>query len=167
MKFRTCVEPPEPMRGLEVPPEVVEALGQGKRPRVAITINGHSWKSRVAIMRGRFLLGLSNANRRAAGVEIGDEVEVDLEFDPEPRVVVEPADFTRALDADAVARAAYDRLPDGRKREHVRSIESAKKPETRARRIEKALAALHGSEPEERTTSHGRTRASKATPGES
>jgi hypothetical protein len=88
MKFRTYVEPPEPMRGLEVPPEVVESLGQGKRPRVTITINGHSWKSRVAIMRGRYLLGLSNANRQAAGVAIGDEVEVELEFDPEPRVVV-------------------------------------------------------------------------------
>ena len=85
MKFRTYVEPPEPMRGLEVPPEVVESLGQGKRPRVTITINGHSWKSRVAIMRGRYLLGLSNANRQAAGVETGDEVEVELEFDPEPR----------------------------------------------------------------------------------
>jgi hypothetical protein len=72
------------MRGLEVPPEVVESLGQGKRPRVTITINGHSWKSRVAIMRGRFLLGLSNANRQAAGVDTGDEVEVELEFDPDP-----------------------------------------------------------------------------------
>jgi hypothetical protein len=48
MKFRSYVEPPEPMRGLEVPPEVVEALGGGKRPAVTITINGHSWKSRVA-----------------------------------------------------------------------------------------------------------------------
>ena len=68
MKFRRYVEPPEPMRGLEVPLEVVESLGQGKRPRVTITINGHSWKSRVAIMRGRYLLGLSNANRQACGV---------------------------------------------------------------------------------------------------
>jgi hypothetical protein len=142
MKFGTYVEPPEPMRGLEVPPGVVESLGQGKRPRVTITINGHSWKSRVAIMRGRYLLGLSNANRRAAGVKTGDEVEVELEFDPEPRVVVEPADFARALSADPIARTAYDRLPDGRKREHVRAIESAKKPETRRRRIEKALATL-------------------------
>lgn len=130
------------MKGLEVPPEVVDSLGQGKRPRVTITINGHSWKSRVAIMRGRYLLGLSNANRLAAGVETGDEVEVELEFDPDARVVVEPADFTRALRADPVARTAYERLPEGRKREHVRAIEGAKKPETRARRIENALAAL-------------------------
>src|SRR5437764_9262826 len=109
MKFRAEVEPPEPMRGLEVPQQVVEALGAGKRPRVIITVNGHSWRSRVAIMRGRYLLGLSNANRQAAGVATGDEVEVDLEFDPEPRTVVEPADFARALDADPVARTAYDR----------------------------------------------------------
>jgi Bacteriocin-protection, YdeI or OmpD-Associated/Domain of unknown function (DUF1905) len=127
---------------LEVPPEVVEALDRGKRPSVTITINGHSWRSRVAIMRGRYLLGLSNASRQAAGVVTGDEVEVELEFDPEPRVVVEPADFSRALSADPLARTAYDRLPDGRKREHVRAIESAKKPETRMRRIQKALSTL-------------------------
>ncbi|HET8874214.1 MAG TPA: YdeI/OmpD-associated family protein [Gaiellaceae bacterium] len=167
MKFRTTVEPPEPTRGLEVPSEVVESLGQGKRPPVTITINGHSWRSRVAIMRGRYLLGLSNANRRAAGVEIGDEVEVELEFDPEPRVVTEPADFARALGADPIARAAYERLPDGRKREHVRTIESAKKPETRRGRIEKALAALRGSEPAGRGAARGATRASKPTSGES
>jgi Bacteriocin-protection, YdeI or OmpD-Associated/Domain of unknown function (DUF1905) len=165
MKFRTYVEPPEPMRGLEVPPEVVESLGQGKRPRVTITINGHSWRSRVAIMRGRYLLGLSNANRQAAGVVTGDEVEVELEFDPDPRVVVEPTDFARALDADPIARTAYDRLPDGRRREHVRAIESAKKPETRIRRIEKALATLRNSESAGRAAAPRRTRASRSTSG--
>ena len=111
---------------------------------MTITVNGHSWKSRVAIMRGRFLLGLSNANRTSAGVAVGDEVEVELELDREPRVVVAPADLARALEADPAARSAYERLPDGRKRELVRAIESARKPETRTRRIEKALAELRG-----------------------
>jgi hypothetical protein len=142
VKFRAYVEPPEPMKGLEVPPEVVEALGGGKRPRVTITVNGHSWNSRVAIMRGRFLLGLSNANRQAAGVAVGDEVEVEVEYDADPPVVTEPEDFARALDADPAARAAYDRLAYSHKREHVLAIEGAKKPETRARRIEKALVML-------------------------
>ncbi len=142
MKFRALVEPPEPMRGLEVPPEVVEALDGGARPPVTITINGHSWKSRVAIMRGRHLLGLSNANRQAAGLAIGEEAEVELELDTDPRDVVEPADFAEALDNDPVARAAYDRLTTSRKREHVRAIESGKKPETRLRRIEKAITTL-------------------------
>ena len=147
MKFRTYVEPSEPMRGLEVPPEMVQALGGGKRPPVTIMINGHSWKSRVAIMRGRYLLGLSNANRRAAGIVTGDEVEVEVELDAEPRVVVEPADFASALNADPVARAAYDRLAHSRKREQVRAIETAKKPETRIRRIETAMATLRERKP--------------------
>ncbi|MEU6981290.1 MULTISPECIES: YdeI/OmpD-associated family protein [unclassified Streptomyces] len=65
-----------------------------------------------------------------------------MEPDTEPRVVVEPADFTEALDADPAARAAYDKLAYSRKREHVHAIEGAKKPETCRRRIEKAIATL-------------------------
>jgi uncharacterized protein YdeI (YjbR/CyaY-like superfamily) len=65
-----------------------------------------------------------------------------VEIDAEPRVVVEPADFAHALDADPIARAAYDRLSYSRKREHVHAIESAKKAETRTRLIEKAMAML-------------------------
>jgi hypothetical protein len=142
VKFRTQVEPLEPMHGLEVPQRVVEALGGGKRPKVTITINGHSWRSRVAIMRGRYLLGLSKANRQAAGVVTGDKVEVELELDTKPRVVAEPADLARALDADTVARRVFESLPYGRKLQHVRAIESAKKPETRKRRIAKTIATL-------------------------
>ncbi|MEU8762373.1 YdeI/OmpD-associated family protein [Streptomyces sp. NPDC048659] len=144
MRFRTHVEPPEPMRGLEVPPEVVAALGGGARPPVTITVNGHTWRSRLALMRGRHLIGLSLANREAAEVETGEEVEVDLELDTEPRVVVEPEDFALALDADPAVRAAYDALSYTRRREQVRAIENAKKPETRQRRIEKAITDLRG-----------------------
>jgi hypothetical protein len=132
------------MHGLEIPVEVVEALGGGKRPPVTITLNGHTWRSRVAIMRGRHLLGLSNANRKAAGVSTGDEVEVEVALDTEPRVVVEPEDLARALDADPSARSVYDRLAYSHRRMHVRAIESARKPETRARRIENVLAMLRG-----------------------
>jgi hypothetical protein len=146
MKFRGIVEPQERMKGLEVPEAVVDALGGGKRPPVVITINGHSWKSRVAIMRGRNLLGLSNANRKAAALVVGEEVEVDLQLDAEPRVVTEPDDFARALDADPAARAAYDALAFSHRREHVLAVDSAKKPETRQRRIEAALAMLHAGE---------------------
>jgi hypothetical protein len=136
MRFRAEVEPPEPMKGLEVPEELLEALGGG---------NGHSWRSRVAIMRGRNLIGLSNANRKAAGVVTGDRIEVELELDLEPRVVVEPADFATALDAEPLSRSKFDRLTDSQKSQHLRLIENAKKPDTRARRIEKTLATLRDS----------------------
>lgn len=144
MKFWTTVEPVERMRGLEMPESVVEALGAGKRPPVTITLNGHTWKSRVAIMGGRYLLGLSIANREAAGVSAGDRVEVEVELDTEPRTISEPDDFAEALNADPAARAAYDRLSYTHRRETVLAIESAKRPETRRQRIEKALETLRG-----------------------
>ena len=92
-------------------------------------------------MRGRYLLGLSNANREAAGVVTGEAWRSSWRLIPSPTVNV-PEDFARALDADPAARAAYDRLTHSRKREHVRAIETAKKPATRKRRIDKALATL-------------------------
>ena len=142
MIFRSTVEPPEPMRGLEVPEDVVRALGAGKRPNVTITINGHSWRSRVAIMRGRYLIGLSTANRTSARVSTGDTIDVDVELDTAPRLAVEPEDLTSALRRDPRARAAYDALSESRRREIVRNIDSAKKPETRVRRINATLTQL-------------------------
>ncbi len=131
------------MRGLEVPEEMVVALKGGKRPPVVVTINGHSWKTRVAIMRGRHLIGLSHANRAAAGVEIGSMVDVEIELDTSPRVAVVPSDLAKALATDQLAKDAFEALTESQRREHVRRIEEAKKPETRARRIEILIATLH------------------------
>jgi hypothetical protein len=144
VRFTSEVEPPEPMRGLVVPESAVDALGGGPRPWVVISINGHSWRSRIAIMRGRTLIGLSKANRQAAGVDTGEEVVVDVVLDERPREVVEPPDLTQALDAEPPARAAFDRLSYSHKRAHVLAIEGAKRPETRARRIAQAIAKLTG-----------------------
>ena len=130
------------MRGLEVPEEMVAALEGGKRPPVVVTINGHAWKTRVAIMRGRHLIGLSHANRAAAGVEIGTMVDVEIELDTSPRVAVVPSDLAKALTTDQLAKDAFEALTESQRREHVRRIEEAKKPETRARRIEAVLAAI-------------------------
>jgi bifunctional DNA-binding transcriptional regulator/antitoxin component of YhaV-PrlF toxin-antitoxin module len=131
------------MRGLEVPEDVVLALGGGKRPNITITINDHAWRSRLAIMRGRYLIGLSNANRRAAGVATGDDIEVDVELDTVERVVIEPVELTEAFDRNQRARRAYKLLSYSRRRELVRNIEGAKRPETRTKRIDEAIARLN------------------------
>lgn len=131
------------MKGLEIPAAAVATLNGGKRPPIVVTINGHSWRTRVAIMRGRHLIGLSNANRHAAGVEIGATIDVEVELDLESRVAEVPPDLAASLDADPLARRAFDALSESVRREHVRAIESAKKPETRERRIATALASLH------------------------
>ena len=83
---------------VEVPAAVVNGLGSGRRPEVVITIGGHTWRSRVASMGGRLIVGISAANRAASGIAEGDVVEVGLRLDAEPRVVAEPPDFADALD---------------------------------------------------------------------
>ena len=114
--------------GIEVPPEVVEALGPSRRPKVRATVAGHTYRSSVASMGGRFLLGVSAEVRRAANVAAGE--------------VVVPDDFADALAAVPAARAFFDGLSYSQRRWFVLGIEEAKKPETRVRRIDKAVARL-------------------------
>ena len=121
---------------------MVEALGSGKRPKVRATVAGHAYRSSVGSMGGRFLLGVSAEVRRAANVAAGDEVDVALELDEEAREVVVPHDFAEALAAVPAARAFFDGLSYSQRRWFVLGIEEAKKPETRARRIDKAVARL-------------------------
>ena len=128
--------------GIVVPPEIVEALGSHKRPPVKVTIKGHTYRSTVAVMGGKFMVGVSAENREAAGIKAGDEIDVRLELDTEPREVVLPDDFKRALSKSAAARRHFEGLSYSKKRWYVLPIEGAKAPETRARRIEKAVEHL-------------------------
>ena len=128
--------------GIEVPPDVVAALGAGKRPPVRVKLAGYEYRSTVATMRGRFLLPVSAAVRASAGVAAGDEVDVELVHDTEPRVVTVPPDFAAALDADPRARQAFDGMSYSHKLRWVLSIEDAKTDETRRRRIAKAVDSI-------------------------
>lgn len=142
-KFRTTVVlGGKTATGFRVPPEVVEALGSHKKPPVRVTIGDHTYRSTVAVMGGEFMLPLSAENRTAAGVSAGDEIEVEVELDTQPREVTVPADFARALKGDAAAARRFAKLSYSHKRQWVLSIEEAKKPETRQRRIGKAIATL-------------------------
>ncbi|MFK8911843.1 YdeI/OmpD-associated family protein [Streptomyces sp. YS-3] len=144
MKFKATVIPSGNALGVEVPQDVIDELGQGKRPPVVVGINGHSWRTRVAAMRGQILIGISAANREASGVDLGEEIEVELRLDEEPRVVEAPDDLAAVLDADPALRGAYERMAFSLKRKQVGEIESAKSPETRQRRIDKLVESLRG-----------------------
>lgn len=144
MRFRTTlVGEGDSAAGIEVPPEVVESFGKGKRPPVRVTINGYSYRSTVAVYGGVFMVGVSKANRTQAGVAAGDEVDIDMELDTEPRVLAVPADFAEALDRDPEARAFFDGLSYSNRSRFTLSIDDAKTPETRQRRIDKSVATLH------------------------
>ncbi len=142
-RFRATVElHGRTATGIEVPSDVVDGLAAGRRPPVRVTIGSHSYRTTVASRGGRFLVPLSAEQRAGAGVAAGDEVDVDVELDSEPREVAVPADLAAALDAEPAVRVRFDALPHSHRREHVRAVEEAKAPETRQRRIAKAVAML-------------------------
>lgn len=143
MKFRATVERGgKTATGIEVPEDVVAELGSGNRPPVTVTIGGHTYRTTVARMGGRFLVPLSAENRTAAGVAAGDEVDVDIEPDTGPREVEVPADLAEALARDDAARSAFDGLSYTHRKEWVRWVEEAKKAETRATRLAKTVESL-------------------------
>jgi hypothetical protein len=128
--------------GIRVPDEVVAGLGKSKRPPVRVTINGHTYRSTVAVMGGEYLVGVSAENRELAGVAAGDEVEVQLELDTAPREITVPGDFAEVLAGDPDARRFFDGLSYSQKQWFVTGIEDAKTAETRQRRIAKAIERL-------------------------
>jgi hypothetical protein len=143
MRFRTTLrQEGRTATGFEVPPEVVTALGTGKRPPVRVTINGYTYRSTVAAYGEVFMLPLAAEHRTAAGVAAGDDLDVEVELDEAPRVVVVPDDLAAALAGDPAAQATWDTLSYSNKRWHVLNVEGTKNVDTRRRRIEKALTAL-------------------------
>lgn len=142
-RFRTTIQlEGKTATGFQVPAEVVAGFGKGKRPPVRVQIGAYTYRSTVAAYGDVFMLPLAADHRAAAGVSAGDEIEVDLELDEAPREVVVPDDFAAALARSPVAQAMFDGLSYSNRSYHVLSIEGAKTPETRQRRIEKAIATL-------------------------
>ena len=121
MRYRTTIlATGKTAAGLEVPTEVLDALGTSRKPAVKVTINGFTYRSTVATVDGRFMVGVSNDVRKVAV----------------------PADFAAALDAEPAARSFFDGLSYSNKRRFVMPIDDAKTAETRQRRIEASVVKL-------------------------
>jgi hypothetical protein len=143
VKFRTTLlQSGKTAVGIQVPNAVVESLGASKRPPVRVTINGYTYRNTIAVMGGVYMVGVSAENREKARVAGGDEVEVDIELDTEPRKLTLPPDFSSALASEPDAERVFEALSHSRQQALVQPITQAKTPETRQRRLEKALQEL-------------------------
>ena len=126
-----------------VPRELNATLGLKGRPKVQAVIAGHPYRgSLMPTGDGAYCLGVLKAIQQAAGVKRGDVIAVELELDTAPRVIEPPSDLAKALARNKVAAAAWERLSYTNQREMARSLEDAKKPETRERRLAAALEKL-------------------------
>jgi bacteriocin resistance YdeI/OmpD-like protein/uncharacterized protein DUF1905 len=144
MQFRAIVQRNnKTATGIPVPAEVMTGLGTSKRPAVRVTINGYTYRTSVGSVDGRSMLPLSAEHRQGAGIAAGDEVDVEIALDTEPRTVTVPPDFAAALDQDGDAREVFDGLAYSHQQRFVLSILEARTAETRQRRIANALTTLH------------------------
>ena len=128
--------------GINVPNEVVEKLEAGKKPPVIVTVNDYTYRNTIAVMGGKFMIGVSADIRSKTGIKGGDKVKVTLELDTKPREVEVPADFQRLLDKNSKARQFFETLSYSNKQRYVLPLGQAKTEETRQRRMEKAINDL-------------------------
>ena len=143
MRFTTTVlTNDKTATGIEIPVAVVDGLGAGKRPKVYVTINDYTYRSSIAVMNGKFMVGVSAENRAGCHVKGGDVVDVEIAVDNDPRTVDVPADLARALKADRAAKAKYDSLSYSNQLRHALAVSSAKTDETRKRRLDAVLKSL-------------------------
>ncbi len=127
--------------GISIPFDV-EAVYGAKRVPVKAVINGAEYRGSIVRMGGEYCMGVPKAFREAARISAGDHIVVTIEKDIEPRTVITPVDLAAVLAKDPSALLGWEKLSYTHQREHVQAIEDAKKPETRARRIQKAVEMI-------------------------
>src|SRR3982074_3667645 len=134
MRFHTTIlQSGKTATGIQIPDELVEALGAGKRPAVRVTINGYTYRSTVAVMGGAYMVGVNAENRAGARVAGGEEVDVDIELDTAPREVGVPAATAAALEAEPDALRTFEGLSYSNRSWHVLQVTGARTDETRQR----------------------------------
>jgi hypothetical protein len=146
MRFRTkIVQGSKTATGIVVPDDVVTALGGGKRPKVTVTLNGYTYRSSIAPMGGHFMVGVSASVRSAAGVAGGDELDIDIDLDLEPRRADVPRELHAALTAEPDLLRRFEGLSYSNQVRLAGPVAAAKTAETRQRRIDKACDELRRS----------------------
>jgi hypothetical protein len=129
-------------RWVECPFDATKEFGEA-RPLVVGTVNGAPYRTRLARYGGKTVMGLSREIRHAIGADLGDEVVIDIEKDTAPREVDVPEELAMALAADVPARKVFESLAFTHRKEYAQWIAGAKRPETRERRVAKALEMLN------------------------
>ena len=142
MKFKTKILQFGNNTGIEISEDLLEKLNGGKKPLVVVTLNKYSYRSAVGKMGERFMISLSSENRKNAGVNGGDSLEVQIELDTAPRTVDVPDELQTALNKNKTIKDAFEKLAPSKKKAMVMSVIDAKAEETRKKRIEKIISTL-------------------------
>ena len=128
---------------VDVPAQVSTALKKKGYIPVRGTLNGHAFRTGlVSLGGGRHRLFINGQMRKDAGVDVGDRIDVVLDYDPEPRRVPVPQQLTDALDADPAARGAWEALTPSRRKEILAYLNSLKREDSLQRNVERTIREL-------------------------
>ena len=103
-------EPDSQAAFVHIPEEISQLFGQRGRIPVRVTINGHVFRTTLAPYGGRHYLGVNKSVRAAAGVQIGDLLDLLIEGDREPRDITPPDDLVAALEDEPAALEGWAAL---------------------------------------------------------
>jgi len=126
---------------IALPFDVRQEFGRA-RPPVKVSINGHTYRSTVSVYGGKYFIPVRKSNQQAAGIQPGDRVSASMVLDREKRTIEPPSPLKTVFAKNASAQANWLKLSYTAKKEHADAILQAKRPETRARRMDKILAQL-------------------------
>jgi hypothetical protein len=129
-----------------VPVDVRAVFGRA-RPPVRVTLNGHTWRSTIAVYGSESYIGIAREHRGAAHVTAGDRVTVEVESDEDARTVEVPPDLGAAIAADPEVAQRFDAMTYTHRLEYARWIGEARGPATRSRRIDSAVERIRTSRP--------------------
>jgi hypothetical protein len=137
-------KPPDVQVAYILAPFNVQAVfGTKGQVKVKGTINGEPYRSSLQPMGdGTHSMIVTKAILNAIGKAPDDMVKVVMELDTEDRTIAVPDDFRAALDHNADAKTVFDEFSYSQHKLYVDWIESARKPETRQNRIQKAIEKL-------------------------
>lgn len=132
----------------DVPFDVEKAFGKGGQVKVKGSVNGISFKSTLLPNGdGNHFLVVPKPLRDKAKVKPGDRVKVVVEPDAAARIIEPPPDLAKVLSKNKAAKQAWDDFAPSHRKAYVEWIVEARKDETRARRVEKAVLMMAAKKP--------------------
>jgi Domain of unknown function (DUF1905)/Bacteriocin-protection, YdeI or OmpD-Associated len=128
---------------LPIPFDVEKAFGSKARVPVVGTINGFPFRnSLMPEGDGTHAMAVNKELQKGAKAATGDTVAVVIELDKTPRTVTVPDDLKAILAKHKPAETAFAKLAYSHKKAFLDWIDSAKRPETRVKRLKETIDML-------------------------
>ncbi|GAA0738514.1 YdeI/OmpD-associated family protein [Clostridium oceanicum] len=131
---------------VEIPFDVEKIYGS-KRPKVKATFDGYKYRGSIVRMGGKcYMIGITKKIRNDIGKTFGDSITVTIEKDEEERRVQVPDELQKIIIKDDDIKNFWESLSFSMKKKYVTWINSAKKEETRFKRLNITIEKLKNKE---------------------